>query len=45
MTNASGDHMSVEDEMMLIQTAPGGAVNKVKVIISKSVVNDFLIGL
>ena len=44
MTNASGNHMSVEGETQLFLSAPGGAVKRVRVFISKSLGKDFLIG-
>ena len=44
LTNASGDKMSVEGETQLFLSVPGGAIKRVKAVVSKSVGKEFLIG-
>ena len=43
LTNASGDRMATEGETHLFLSVPGGAIKRVKVVVSSSVGKEFLI--
>ena len=43
LTNASGDIMATEGETYLFLSVPGGAVKRVKAVVSSSVEKEFLI--
>ena len=44
LTNASGDQKSVEGETQLFLSVPGGAIKRMRAIVSRSVGKEFLTG-